>query len=135
MHGIDWGLAMSKSSTGAKVIAAALLCGSVTLGALGVGAGTAHASEGPFTWCPGQSMADPIGPNNYSTQYGWDMNQCHTWYRVQYGYGNVLRVDTEFPTLQNSTVWDGENPPPDSNFNCGLFWCPVPPHEDPNFNG
>jgi hypothetical protein len=103
---------------------------------LAVGTGSAQAAEGPFTWCPGQSMDQPSGPNRYGTMYGWDMNQCHTWYRVAPGFGNVLRVDPGGPqTLAGSSVWDGDNPPPDLNINCGLFYCPNPPQEVPGYHG
>ena len=37
----------------------------------------------------------------------WDMNVCHTWYRVALGAGNV----PEGPHNQ-SDVWEGPNPPP-----------------------
>ena len=37
----------------------------------------------------------------------WDMNVCHTWYRVAEGSGNV----PEGPHNQ-SDVWEGPNPPP-----------------------
>ena len=81
-------------------------------------------------------MEWPAGPNQ-SFVYSWDMNTCHTWYRVGYGYGNVLRVGDSGSTLSGSGIWEGDNPPGSnpSGFNCGLFACPVPPHEDPNFHG
>ena len=125
---------MKKLIVGA-LLPGALLGGGLGAAGLGLGAGTANANLGPFTWCPGQSMDDPIGPNRFGTQYGWDMSVCHTWYRVDTGYGNVLRVDNGLRTLQNSSVWDGNNPPANSGVNCGPLFCPVPPHQDPNFHG
>ncbi len=32
----------------------------------------------------------------------WDNNVCHTWYYVNWGYGNI-----------SPGVWDGPDPPPD----------------------
>jgi hypothetical protein len=88
-------------------------------------------------------MVKPDGPNSpetdqlSGTSYAWDMTVCHTWYRVTSGYGNVPEVlDNGGTSLSGSSVWDGENPPgPNpSGINCSPFWCPVPPHPDPNFH-
>lgn len=119
-----------------NVMTGALMSGALGLVAVGVGAGTAQANGGPYTWCPGQSMDDPSGPNRFGTQYVWDMNACHTWYRVSYGYGNVMKLSVGQPSLSGSSVWEGDNPPPDnpSGVNCGPGYCPVPPHADPNFH-
>ena len=46
-----------------RVIAGALLSGGIAVAGLGLGSGTAQATAGPFTWCPGQSMDPPAGPN------------------------------------------------------------------------
>jgi hypothetical protein len=128
---------MNISPTSKKLVAGALLCGSLGLAGLGTGAGIAQANGGPYTWCPGQSMDDPSGPNRFGNQYDWDMSVCHTWYRVSYGYGNVFKLVDGQRTLQGSSAWEGDNPPGDnpSGVNCGLFFCPVPPHPDPNFHG
>lgn len=128
---------MNITHTMTRIIAGALLSGGVVAAGIGLAAGSAWAWGGPYTWCPGQSMDDPSGPNRYGNQYSWDMNVCHTWYRVDYGYGNVPRIINGTPTLQGSSAWDGDNPPPPnpSGVNCGLMWCPVPPHYDPNFHG
>jgi hypothetical protein len=72
-------------------------------------AGTAQADPadwgyGPHQWCPGQSMQLPQGPGE---QYLWDMNTCHTWYRVGVGNGNLR---TRYG--HTSDAWDGPNPPP-----------------------
>jgi hypothetical protein len=111
------------------------------LAGLTLGAGTAEAvPDGPFTWCPGQSMDWPAGPNvtygGIPDDYKWDMGICHTWYKVSWGYGNVPRALVGAPSLSGSSVWDGDNPPPanPSGMNCSPFWCPVPPHPDPNFH-
>jgi hypothetical protein len=130
---------MGKTSRVKRIVACALLCGGLGLAAAGLGAATAQATDGPFTWCPGQSMDWPVGPNNRFSDlpYSWDMHVCHAWYTVDYGYGNVPRIINGNSTLAGSETWDGDNPPPSnpSGVNCGLFWCPVPPHYDPNFHG
>lgn len=117
------------------------LLGGVMIGGAALSAGAAHADGGPWTWCPGQSMDWPTGPDVTSSgirdNYSWDTTVCHTWSKVSYGYGNVPRIFNGVPTLRGSSIWDGDNPPPPnpSGFDCGLMWCPVPPHEDPNFHG
>src|SRR4051812_24024697 len=74
--------------------------------ALSLGAGTAQANnQGPFQWCPGDPMSYP-GPGS---NFVWDMNICHTWYRVDYGKGNV---PSNRPPPPESNIWDGEDPPP-----------------------
>jgi hypothetical protein len=129
---------MNTSHNMTRIVAGTLLAGGVAVAGVGLSAGTAHAWGGPYTWCPGQSMDEPTGPDRYGNHYSWDMNVCHTWYRVDYGYGNVPRIiENGTSTLRGSSAWDGDNPPPPnpSGVNCGLFWCPVPPHYDPNFHG
>ncbi len=122
-----------------RIVAGALLSSSIVAAAgLALTPGIARATDGPYTWCPGQSMDWPTGPNRYGKAYTWDMNVCHTFYNVSYGYGNVEWGNSDVaPTLTGSSVWEGDNPPgPNpSGVNCGLFWCPVPPHYDPNFHG
>jgi hypothetical protein len=92
-----------------RIIAGALLSGSLAAAGLGL-AGTAQAlPDGPYHWCPGQPKNPPRGPgsNGYPADGAvWDMNVCHTWWIVGYGQGNV-------PNLQNapSGTWDGDNPP------------------------
>lgn len=122
------------------MIAGALLSGGVAAAGLGLGAGAAHATKGPFTWCPGQSMEWPSGPNSSRghLNYVWDMNVCHTWYVVPDGWGNVSRIALNGQqTLQSSNAWDGDNPPGDNpgNVQCGLMWCPNPGGQDPGFHG
>src|SRR5205085_8554230 len=82
-----------------KVMTGALVSGALGLIAVGACAGTAQANSGPYTWCPGQSMDDPSGPNRSGTEYVWDTNVCHTWYRVSYGYGNVMKLSLGHPSL------------------------------------
>ena len=101
-----------------NIIAGALLAGGLAVAGVGVAAGTAQANGGPFQWCPGQPLPRQTAP------IVWDMTVCHTWYAVAYGQGNVPRSDGG-----PSSIWEGDNPPSSPpSFNCGLFWCPVPPH-------
>jgi hypothetical protein len=58
---------------------------------------------GPWTWCPGQDMMGlhtNTGRGGPGPFVNWDMSQCHTWYYVNWGYGNI-----------SPSVWDGPNPP------------------------
>jgi hypothetical protein len=91
-----------------RIIAGALLSGSLAVAGLGLTAGTAQAEHGfaprfhgPFpadnfteqhNWCPGQPlpMDDVV----------WDMGVCHHWYWVAVGgTGNVGQL-----------VWEGDAP-------------------------
>lgn len=38
----------------------------------------ARGDEGPHQWCPGQPLSE--------TDIVWDVNVCHTWYWVDYGF-------------------------------------------------
>ncbi len=126
------------------VIAGTLLSGCVAMTGSGLGAGIAQATAGPFTWCPGQSMDYPSGPDMsfglkpvITDHYVWDMNVCHTWYRVETGWGNVPWIPPDGQqTLSHSTVWDGDNPPGDNpgNVQCGLMFCPNPGDTPPGFH-
>jgi hypothetical protein len=90
-----------------RVITVALLSGAVFAGVAlpGIGpTGSAHAQPGiapQVHWCPNDPWNPAWGENKY-----W--NQCG---------------DTDNPPAHPP-------PPPfhQPNFNCGLFWCPVPPH-------
>jgi hypothetical protein len=128
-----------------RVIAGALLSGGIAVAGLGLGSGTAQATAGPFTWCPGQSMDPPAGPNlsfgvkpKLTDRYVWDMGVCHTWYRVPDGWGNVPWIAPNGQnTLTGSTVWDGDDPPGDNpgNVQCGLMFCPNPGGMPPGWHG
>jgi|SRR5271156_2565725 hypothetical protein len=101
---------MNVIHTTRRVIAAALLSGSVAVAGLGLAAATAQAQPGvtpqvhipyatdnfsqPHQWCPGQPLpADDVH---------WDTNICHTWFWVAVGgMGNVGQF-----------VWDSATPPP-----------------------
>lgn len=87
-----------------RLVAGALLASGLATAGLALTVGTAQAqpaSAPQAHWCPNQPWNPAWGENKY-----W--NQC----------------------------WDTDNPPPypppppfhQPNFNCGLFWCPVPPH-------
>jgi hypothetical protein len=95
---------MYNTCTLKKIIAGALLSGSVAAAGLGLGAGTAQAlPDGPHTWCPGQPRGAPTGPGPGTI---WDWSVCHTWWFVGYGQGNV-------PASYGaaSSIWEGDNPP------------------------
>jgi hypothetical protein len=89
-----------------------LVSGGFGMAGLGL-AGTAQACNGawgvcgygPNRWCPGDSLYNDQGGPYQGVQ--WDMNVCHTWYRVAAGAGNV----PEGPN-NASDVWEGDNPPP-----------------------
>jgi hypothetical protein len=87
---------------------ALLLSGGLGLAGLELGTGTAqadpgfaqtpYAPKGPNQWCPGQAL-----PYN-DTTIVWDMNVCHTWWRVAYGFqGNRGK----------GFIFEGDAPPAD----------------------
>ena len=133
------------SRTVKRIMAGGLLSGGIAVAGLGLGAGAAQATTGPFTWCPGQAMDWPSGPNmsygvkpKLTDRYVWDMNVCHTWYKVPDGWGNVPWIAPNGQnTLTSSYVWDGDNPPGDNpgNVQCGLMYCPNPGDNPPGWHG
>jgi hypothetical protein len=104
----------------ARLAISGLVTGGLAAAALGLGAGTASAG-GPYTWCPGMSMAG----TNMDTHTGgpglgvdWDMTVCHKWWAVNVGMGNVSR-----------NIWEGDPPQPPEAFEpvqCPpiAFMCP-----------
>lgn len=103
-----------------RMLAGALT--SVSLAAVGLSLATGTAAANPpgaHTWCPGMSLASPPGPG--ISPGAWDMNVCHTWYRVAPGMGNVpyRSLDGTFK-VEHSNLWDGPNPPAGSvRVECG----------------
>ncbi|MDA2892292.1 hypothetical protein PDG61_15330 [Mycolicibacterium sp. BiH015] len=96
-----------------RVLAGALTTAGLVAAGMSLGTGSAAADPpGAHTWCPGMSMHNPPGPG---AVYSWDMNVCHTWYRVDPGMGNVpsQSLDGSY-NLEGSNLWDGPNPPPGS---------------------
>jgi hypothetical protein len=119
---------VSHDRTVKRMLGVTLLSGGVAVALLGVGAATAQAdrgfmppvhgllpedepvppgASGPYKCCPG----DPMGLRP-STGHGcpsgseglgvnWDRSQCHTWWGVVWGHGNV-----------DASVWEGPDPPP-----------------------
>jgi hypothetical protein len=88
-----------------RIIAGALLAGSVAVAGLGLGAGTAQAyTYGPFQWCPGQAV--PNDPPRSDADLVWDMSVCHTYW-----------FDYDVRTKAPARYWEGEN----------LFPTPIPP--------
>lgn len=113
-----------------QMLAGALTSVSLAAAGLSLATGTAAADPaGAHTWCPGMSMASPPGPG--ASPGAWDMNVCHTWYRVDPGMGNVpVRMADGTLSLKDSNLWDGPNPPAGSvRVECGrdLFTgLPIP---------
>ena len=82
-----------------RIIAGTVLSGSLAVAAVGLAGGTAEANtRGPYQWCPGQHLP--------ATDVVWDMNVCHTWYWVDYG----------FQANRGQFVYEGPTPPP--NLGC-----------------
>ena len=82
-----------------RIIAAVVLSSGLAVAGVGLAAGTAQANtRGPYQWCPGQHLPE--------TDVVWDMNVCHTWYWVDYG----------FQANRGRFVYEGTNPPP--NLGC-----------------
>lgn len=135
---------MNPNHPAKKIMTGTLLSVGVAVASLGLGAGPAQANAGPFTWCPGQSMDYPSGPDmsfgvkpKITDRHVWDMNVCHTWFRVATGWGNVPWIQPNGQqTLSHSDVWDGDSPPGDNpgNVQCGLMFCPNPGDTPPGFH-
>ncbi|OMC57121.1 hypothetical protein A5747_04840 [Mycobacterium sp. IS-836] len=113
-----------------RLVAGALVSGAIATAGLGMAVGVAHAD--PFGhvggncpaghtcghWCPGERI-----PDNF---INWNMGVCHEYY---YDYRGV--VDTGNGAVYGWPSGPINAPPRHTgppNFNCGLFWCPVPPH-------
>jgi hypothetical protein len=105
-----------------RIIAGALLSGTVAAAGLAVAAGTAYAEPGlapqyrgpfpaggPYHWCPGDDPRGGPGGPFVTNRPNWDWSICHTYYVVQAGKGNVA-----------PGIWDGDNPPPPPH------WPPPP---------
>lgn len=56
------------------------------------------APRGPYQWCPGQPLPE--------SDVHWDMDVCHTWYWVDYG----------FQANRGQFVYEGDSPP--ANLGC-----------------
>ncbi|MDT7792669.1 MAG: hypothetical protein QOD59_2105 [Mycobacterium sp.] len=63
-----------------------LVSGGLGLAGLGLAAGTAQATPGTHTWCPGQPLPQQMtSPATHPQQPSgppvtWDMSVCHDWY-------------------------------------------------------
>jgi hypothetical protein len=103
---------MNSARTISRMIAGALLSGSVAVAGLGLTEGTAQARPtGPHRWCPGDSMEYQTSPQmaqhtGPGPLYSWDMNVCHTWWVLATSQGNV-----PFRGKLPTNIWDGDNPP------------------------
>jgi hypothetical protein len=64
----------------ARLAAAALVSGGMSMAAVGLGGGIAQADPTSGTWCPG----NPV-PGGF-TEVDWDWTVCHNFYAMQRGY-------------------------------------------------
>jgi hypothetical protein len=113
-----------------RIIAGALLSGSLAVAGMGLGAGGAQAdpqSQGPFQWCPGQPLpgtpAKAVPGVNVTlpeTHVIWNNSVCHTYWQTPFGRGNV-----QMSGGGNSEIWDGPDPPPYWEPVCAPFVPPV----------
>jgi hypothetical protein len=98
---------MNTTRTLRRTAVGALLSGAVAMAGFGLAAGTAHGRQpGPVSMVP-RAIHEPPGEPGLTVV--WDMNVCHTWYRVDYGKGNVANNYGGPPGSPN--IWDGDNPP------------------------
>jgi len=127
---------MSPNRTVRKIVAGGLLSGAALAG-MGLLAGTAQAqpaaappihgifsedgpvppgASGPYKCCPEDrsgGLHPQTGRGCPGTQVNWDWAQCHTWYGVQWGHGNVA-----------PPIWEGiDAPPPEAT---QKPWCGFP---------
>ncbi|WP_156748173.1 hypothetical protein [Mycobacterium sp. 1465703.0] len=120
-----------------KVVAAGVLSAGAVLGGMGFGVGAAQAqpgyaplvhgfppedgpvppgASGPYTCCPGEEktgLHPQTGRGCPGTEVHWDAGQCHTWYGVVWGHGNVA-----------PGIWEGDGPPPPEAMQ--KPWCGFP---------
>jgi hypothetical protein len=74
---------MNTTRTLRRTAVGALLSGAVAMAGFGLAAGTAHGRQpGPVSMVP-RAIHEPPGEPGLTVV--WDMNVCHTWYRVDYG--------------------------------------------------
>ncbi len=118
-----------------KVVAGALLSGGCTAALLGVAPAIAqagpgftpthgsladdpvpHGASGPYMCCPGEQhsgLHPDTGRGCPGTDVNWDWNQCHSWWGVYWGHGNVA-----------PGIWEGPPPPPPEALQ--KPWCGFP---------
>jgi hypothetical protein len=105
-----------------KVVAKALLSGLAAATGMGLTLGGAQAqpvppgASGPYTCCP-QDQANGLSPATGrgcpGADVDWDKSQCHTWWGVYWGHGNVA-----------PSVWEGPDAPPPEALQ--KPWCGFP---------
>lgn len=100
----------------ARLTAAALVSGAMSLTTIGLGAGIAHADEpSSGTWCPGQPV-----PGGF-TEVNWDWNACHNYYLQKRGMPpQIVGMKVEDGGFGgNWRLVAGENTNPTCQFLCG----------------
>jgi len=102
----------------ARLAAAALLSGGMSLAAFGLSAGTAHAEPSSGTWCPGQPV-----PGGF-TEVDWDWTTCHRYNLVHRGMPpqvvGMTAEDGWYGGHPHYRLVAGEN----TNATCQFLGCP-----------
>jgi hypothetical protein len=111
-----------------NVIVRALLSGTLAATGIGLTVGTAEAhsllpqgpvppgASGPYTCCPedqAHGLSPQTGRGCPGTQLDWDSSQCHVWWGVYWGHGNVA-----------PSIWEGPDAPPPEALQ--KPWCGFP---------
>ena len=99
-----------------RLIAGALLSSGLAAAALALAAEANAGPVGPLNWCPGQTLP--------GADVHWDMGNCHSYYYVFAGQGNV----GDGSLGGNNSVWEGANPPDGpASGPISHKWCPGQP--------
>jgi hypothetical protein len=104
---------MGTPRTAHRIMAGALMAGSIASAGYALAAGSAQAlpgptpqyhgpphAGGPYRWCPGDDRTGGPGRPFLMHPPNWDWSVFHTYQVVQAGKGNV-----------SPGIWDGDNPP------------------------
>jgi hypothetical protein len=105
-----------------SVIARALLSSALAATGMALTLGSAQAdpvpqgASGPYTCCPqdqGHGLNPQSGRGCPGTDVDWDASQCHIWWGVYWGHGNVA-----------PGIWEGPDAPPPEALR--KPWCGFP---------
>ena len=88
-----------------RIVAGAMVAGSITAAGYAMAAGSAQAESrsppqyhgplhggGPYRWCPGDSRTGGPGMPFFTNPPNWDWNVCHSYYIVQAEKATSRRV-------------------------------------------